>query len=297
MKIGFIGLGKMGNNLATHLLEKQIEVVVWNRSPEPIQNLAKSGATTAQDVSGLVLKLPTPRIIWLMVSAGSVVDEIIMKMKPDLTAGDIVIDGGNSFYKDTVRRNRMLAGDHIYFMDIGVSGGPSGARTGACLMVGGDKAAYDRILPILKILSAPEAFAYVGPSGAGHFAKMVHNGIEYGMLESIAEGAAILKKSSYNFNLAQVFKLFNKRSVIESRLVGWTAQQFEEDQDLGEISSTIARTGEGEWTVETAKDLSIDVPAISAALEVRKQSDTTPANFRNRVISALRGKFGQHKVK
>lgn len=297
MKIGFIGLGEMGNNLVTHLLEKHIEVVIWNRSPQPIHEAVKSGATAAQSITDLVGKLSTPRIIWLMVSAGSVVDEIIMKMKPDLTAGDIIIDGGNSFYKDTVRRNKMLAGDHIYFMDIGVSGGPSGARTGACLMVGGDEAAYDKILPILKILSAPGAYAYVGPSGAGHFAKMVHNGIEYGMLESIAEGAAILKKSSYNYNLAQVFKLYNKRSVIESRLVGWTAQQFEEDQDLGKISSSIARTGEGEWTVETAKELSIDVPVINAALEVRKNSDKTPVNFRNRVVSALRGKFGQHKVK
>jgi len=208
----------------------------------------------------------------------------------------LLIDGGNSFYKDSIRRSREVKKKNIRYMDIGVSGGPGGARTGACLMVGGSKPDFDKILTLIRAIAAPNAYEYVGPSGAGHFVKMVHNGIEYGMMEAIAEGAAVIDKSPFHLDIAKIFKVYNNRSVIESRLVGWAQEAFSENPQLSGVSSKIEHTGEGEWTVRTAKELSIQTPVIEAALEVRKKSEFTPVNFRNKVVSALRGKFGQHKV-
>lgn len=296
MKIGYIGLGKMGKNMVLRLLEQGVSVVTWNRSPEPLDEVKSKGAQKANSLSDLVGKLSPPRIIWLMLPNGPIIDEIIDQLLPLLTPGDLLIDGGNSYYKDSIRRFTLLYDKNIRFLDIGVSGGPSGARNGACLMVGGNKKDYEEIIDLIKAASAPNAYGYVGLSGAGHFVKMIHNGIEYGMMESIAEGAAILKKSAYQLNLAEVFGIYNNKSVIESRLVGWTKDIFDEDQNLPLVSSKIDHTGEGEWTIQTATELSIDTPAIKASLTVRKKSDTEPENFRNKVVSALRGKFGQHKT-
>src|SRR3989344_2043682 len=327
MKIGYIGLGRMGKNMVLRLLEQGIEVVAWNRSPEPLEEVIQAGAVGAKDLENLVsslrestlhlrgeqntpgVKSPnTPGvaknnniIIWLMLPAGEVTDEFIDKLLPLLSPGDLIIDGANSFYKDTLRRNEKITEKGIHFMDIGVSGGPGGARSGACMMIGGSKEDFDRVKEIVVAGSAPNAFGHFGKVGAGHFAKMVHNGIEYGMMEAIGEGAAILKASQFDFDLAEVFRVYNKRSVIESRLVGWTQEALEEDPELKEISSEIKSTGEGEWTIKTAQELGIQVPIIEDSFRVRKNSasdkEDSPEGFRNKIVSAQRGKFGQHEVR
>jgi 6-phosphogluconate dehydrogenase len=181
-------------------------------------------------------------------------------------------------------------------MDVGVSGGPKGAREGACLMIGGSKSDFERLNDLWVALAAPGAFRHLGTVGAGHFAKMVHNGIEYGMMQAIAEGAAVLKASAFNIDMSAVFDIYQHRSVIESRLVGWTGEALTEDPELSTISSKIDHTGEGEWTIEAAKELGIEVPIIAESLEVRKRSTAESDNYRDKAVSAMRGKFGGHKV-
>lgn len=309
MQLGFIGLGRMGRNMVWRLLEQGVEVVAWNRSSQAAQQLKyeirntkfEINLTIAKDLGDLVHSLEKQRIVWLMLPAGDVIDEFIEQLKVLLEKDDLIIDGANSFYKDTLRRAEELRESGIHFMDIGVSGGPEGGRNGACLMIGGSKDDYARILDIVVALSAPDAYGHFGPVGAGHFAKMVHNGIEYGMMEAIGEGALILKESAFNFDLAEVFRVFNNKSVIESRLVGWTHEALAENSNLSDITSVIAASGEGEWTVKTAKEMVIGIPVIEAALSVRQSSandkDESPEVFRNKVVSAQRGKFGGHDVK
>ena len=290
MKVGFLGLGKMGAGLVAQLQEKGHEVLAWNRSEHPLKNV--------ENIEELVNGLSVgERIIWLMLPAGPVVDDFLSQLEPMLAKGDLVIDGGNSRYSDTLRRSKDLGELGISYMDVGVSGGPKGARSGACLMIGGDKQDYDRLIPVWEAMAAPKAYGLMGSVGAGHFAKMVHNGIEYGMMQAIAEGAAVLKQSQFNIDMAMVFEIYNNRSVIESRLVGWTHEALVEDPELNEISSKIDHTGEGEWTVEAARELGIEVPIIAESLEVRKRSTPDSEDYRDKVVSAMRGKFGGHKVK
>lgn len=311
MKIGYIGLGRMGKNMVFRLLEharlarrqarQGIEVVAWNRTRDDVDEVVKAGAVGAETVEDLVSKLEPPRTVWLMLPAGEVTDEYIDKLLPILAKDDLIIDGANSFYKDTLRRWDKIQPTGIHFMDIGVSGGPLGARNGACLMIGGNKEDVDRVMEVVKAASAPDAYGHFGPVGAGHFAKMVHNGIEYGMMEAIGEGAAILKYGPFKLDLAEVFRVYQHRSVIESRLVGWTQEALDEDPDLKEISSEIKSTGEGEWTIKTAKELGVEVPVIEDSFKVRQNSasdpEESPEGFRNKAVSAMRGKFGQHEVK
>lgn len=296
MEIGFVGLGKMGKGIVLNLLEKKISVVVWNRSEDDVMEVVKKGAIAARTHEELVKKLKSPRVIWLMVPQGAPVDEMIKSLLPYLNKHDILIDGGNSFYKDTIARGKRLKGK-VRFMDIGTSGGPGGARNGACLMIGGENKDFKNIEPLLKLIAAPKAYALFGKLGAGHFTKMVHNGIEYGMMQAIAEGAAVLKKSDFKLNLAEVFRVYNNKSVIESRLVGWAQEAFAEDSDLKGISSKIDATGEGEWTIKTAKKLKVKVPVIEESFKVRQRSSDKSNNFSDKVVSALRGKFGGHPVK
>lgn len=296
MEIGYIGLGKMGKNMVLRLLANGVNVVTWNRSPEPLKEVRSAGAEIASDINNLVSRLKTPRLIWVMLPQGEVVDQFITQLAELLQKGDVVIDGGNSYFKDTLRHAKELGSKDIALMDVGTSGGPSGAKEGACLMIGGPKDLYNIHQDLFKILAAPNAYKYLGETGAGHFAKMVHNGIEYGMMEAIAEGAAVLQKSEFNFDIAEVFDIYNNRSVIESRLVEWTKQAFVDDANLDNISSQINHTGEGEWTVKTAKELGIEVPVIEASLRVRIESANVAENFRNKVVSAMRGQFGGHSV-
>ena len=297
MQIGYFGLGKMGKNMVLRLLEANVEVHAWNRSPEPLAEVVAAGAQPMADFADLSTQLSAPRTIWLMLPQGAVTDEILEQILPYLEAEDVVIDGANAFYKDSERRAQMLNEKGIHFMDVGVSGGPGGARNGATLMIGGDSADFVKLESLFRIIAAPDAYALLGSVGSGHFAKMVHNGIEYGMMQAIAEGAAILEKSGRFDNLSQVFDLYNHRSVIESRLVGWISEALSENPDLADISSTINHTGEGAWTVDTAKVLGVEAPVIEMSLEVRKQSSSVAPNFRNRVVSALRHAFGGHDVK
>lgn len=289
MKIGFIGLGKMGAGLVAQLKGNGHEVYAWNRSDHSLKNVG----SVKEMVNGLAAG---ERIIWMMLPAGAVVDEFLTQLIPLLTKGDLVIDGGNSRYSDTLRRAKQLRAKGIELMDVGVSGGPKGAREGACLMIGGARASYERLLPLWEATAAPHAFGLMGTVGAGHFAKMVHNGIEYGMMQAIAEGAAVLQASEFNFDLAKVFTLYNHNSVIVSRLVGWTSEALAEDPKLEHISSKIDHTGEGEWTVQAAEELGIEVPIIKESLEVRKLSSTESDSFRDKAVSAMRGKFGGHAV-
>ncbi len=308
MKIGYIGLGRMGKNMVLRLLENDIEVVVWNRSPDPVKEVVGAGAVGVQNIEDLVSKLESPRIIWLMLPAGDVTDEFIDKLIPLLSPDDLVIDGGNSFYKDTLRRNQKLSAKGIHFMDIGTSGGPNGARTGACLMIGGAPEDFQRIEELAKAAAAPNAYQLLGSVGAGHFAKMVHNAIEYGMMESIGEGLSILKNSDFKYDFTKLLDLYNHRSVVESRLIGWALDGFKENPTLSDTSSSIGSGGsgkivpaEGDWTLEIAKGMGIGVPAMEGAVAVRHNSpkdvEDSPNGFRNKVVSAMRGVFGQHDVK
>lgn len=290
----------MGRNMVLLLREKGIKVVAWNRSPQPMSN--------AKSLDDLISKLDAPRNIWLMVTAGEAVDQMLRQLAEKLIPGDLVIDGGNSFYKDTLRREKMLAKKGIHFMDVGTSGGIESAREGACLMVGGSKEDYERVLPLIKAAAWPEAHGLLGPVGAGHFAKMIHNGIEYGMMESIGEGAALLKNSPFNYDLREVFRVYGIRSIIESRLVSWILDELKNDLELANISSTIGSAGsaervlgEGDWTLQFAKEKGIKVPVIEASMKVRDESANDPENspngFRNKVVAAMRWQFGQHPVK
>lgn len=287
----------MGKNMVLRLLEQGMEVVAWNRSPDRVKEVVDAGAIGAGSLEKLVRHLPTPRVIWIMVPNGKPVDEVLAQLVPLLSKSDLVIDGGNSFYKDTIRRAQELRAKGIRYMDIGTSGGPAGARNGACLMVGGEKKDYEGILQLIKAVAGPKAYGHMGRVGAGHFTKMVHNGIEYGMMQAIAEGAAVLKQSEFRINLPEAFRVYNNGSVIQSRLVGWTEEALREDTKLSDISSTIQATGEGEWTINAANELGVPVPVIEASFKVRQESTAIPENFRNKVVSAQRGKFGGHDVK
>ncbi len=296
MQIGYIGLGKMGKNMVLHLLEKGHQVVAWNRSPEPRQEVAAAGAVAMDTVEELVQKLSEPRIVWLMLPAKDVTNEMIQKLTGLLSKDDILIDGGNSHYKDTIKNAEVLAPTGIRFMDVGVSGGPAGARTGACLMIGGSEQAYTKLESLFADIASPDAYRFFPGSGAGHFVKMVHNGIEYGMMQAIGEGFEVLKRSPYKIDLMKAAQIYNNRSVIESRLVGWLESGYKKrGVELSEVSGSVSHSGEGQWTVEAAKELDVLVPIIEGSLEFRIHSQNTPS-YTGKVVSLLRNEFGGHQV-
>ncbi|MES2088219.1 MAG: decarboxylating 6-phosphogluconate dehydrogenase [Patescibacteria group bacterium] len=293
IKIGYVGLGKMGLNMVLRMQEKGYSVVAYNRSEAPRIEAKKAGIPVAQSLQELVSKLSKPRTVWLMVS-NSAVDEVLTEVSKYLERGDTVIDGGNSFYKDSIRRAGELKKKGIEFLDAGVSGGPKGAREGACIMVGGKREVYEKYEKLFKDLVSPKALGLMGKAGAGHFVKMVHNGIEYGMMQAIAEGFAIMKKSDFKLDLEQVADLYNHKSVVESRLIGWLASGFKKyGTDLGEISSTVGHLGEGEWTVQAGKELGIPTPVIEASFQFRVASAKNPS-YTGKVLSTLRNQFGGH---
>lgn len=295
-EIGIIGLGKMGSGIARQLKENNWKVVINNRSEEPIKELEKEKFEPSYSIKELVQKLNSPRKIWLMVPHQAV-EGVLEELNSVLEKGDIVIDGGNSFYKDSVKRAEKLKEKGIHFMDVGVSGGPSGARTGACVMIGGEKEIFKKIEEVFKDISLLNGYQYLGEAGAGHFVKMVHNGIEYGMMQAIGEGFELLKKSDYNLDLYNVTKIYNTGSVIESRLINWLKdayQKFGPDLDKEECcSAVVSHSGEGQWTVDTAKEFSIPVKIIEESLNFRKQSKDNPS-YTGQVVSALRHEFGGH---
>jgi 6-phosphogluconate dehydrogenase len=296
MKLGYIGLGKMGYNMVELLLDKKHEVVAYNRSEGPVRKIAQRGAQPAGSFGELVSAVLSPRLIWIMVPYQAV-DPVLRELAPLLAKGDTVIDGGNSPYKDSIRRAKELEARGIDFIDAGVSGGPAGARNGACIMVGGRKEVFQKFETLFRDLSVPDGYGYMGRSGAGHFVKMVHNGIEYGMMQALAEGFAVMKASDFGLDLTKITDVYNHKSVIESRLVGWLQSAFQQyGEDLADVSDSVAQSGEGMWTVEAGKEFGVQTPVIQGALEFRVQSQAHPG-YTGKLVSAMRNQFGGHDVK
>ncbi len=296
MKLGYIGLGKMGSNMVERLLEKGYQVVAFDRSSDAMTEARDRGAQTNTTLAGVVDALPLPRLIWVMVPHQAV-DAVLGELVPLLAKGDTVIDGGNSPYKESVRRSGELATKGIDFLDAGVSGGPTGARKGACIMVGGKQEVFHHFEKLFADLSVENGYGYMGRAGAGHFVKMVHNGIEYGMMQALAEGFAVLKAAPFGLDLRKVADLYDHASVIESRLVGWVKYAYEQHgEELRDISGTVEQSGEGAWTVEAGRELGVPTPVIDDALRFRIRSRETPS-YAGQVLSALRNQFGGHDVR
>jgi 6-phosphogluconate dehydrogenase len=335
MQLGMIGLGRMGSNMARRLLKGGHECVVFNRSPKPVEELAKEKAVPAASVKDLVSKLKKPRAVWLMVPA-AVVDDMIATVLSDLEPGDILIDGGNSYYIDDIRRAKELASRQIHYVDVGTSGGIWGLERGYCMMIGGDSVAVKHLDPIFATLApgiqsigrtpgrekiggtAEQGYLHCGPNGAGHFVKMVHNGIEYGLMAAYAEGFNVLREANagkqkqaddaettplrdpqhyqYDFNLRDVAEVWRRGSVIASWLLDLTAAALIEDPELSRFGGRVSDSGEGRWTIKAAIDEAVPVPVLSAALFERFASRGR-ADFQNKLLSALRYEFGGHLEK
>lgn len=295
MKLGIIGLGKMGKNLALNLDAKGHTIVAYDQNTSVYGELNKSNIETTSSVEELLNKLETPRTIWLMVPAGEIVEELIDSITPLLQVGDTIIDGGNSNYKDSIKRYEKLKEHGLNFVDVGTSGGISGALNGACTMVGGDQEVFNRIEPLFKDASVENGYLYTGKAGSGHFLKMVHNGIEYGMMQSIAEGFEILEKSQYDYDLKEVARVFNNGSVIRSWLMELMESAFAKEPKLESIKGIMHSSGEGKWTVETALDLQTSAPVIALSLFMRYRSLENDT-FSGKVVAALRNEFGGHAV-
>jgi len=292
LKIGFIGLGRMGENMVLNLLDHDYEVVVYNRTPEKMAEVVKAGAIPSHSISELIDLLPERKVIWLMVTAAAL-DQVIDEIVPLLKEGDIVVDGGNSYYKDSQKRYIKLKKLGISFMDCGTSGGMGGARNGACLMIGGDKDSFDYLKNIYEDLAIADGFAYLGESGAGHYVKMVHNGIEYGMMSAIAEGFEAMKGSNLEINLEEVAKVYSHGSIVESKLIKWLEEAYNEKNYLENISGEVPK---GETEEEMKKLLSESkMPSLKNAIEIREQTRSKPS-YAGKLISAMRNKFGGHSV-
>jgi 6-phosphogluconate dehydrogenase len=320
MQIGIVGLGRMGANMARRLMRKQHEVVVYDLKHDSVAALAKEGAVGATDFADLAKKLSRPRAVWLMVPAGGPTEETIEHLRTFLEKGDTIIDGGNSFYKDDVRRSTQLKIQGIDYLDAGTSGGVWGIDRGYCLMIGGDEAAVRRLEPIFETLApgqgdippspgrekfestAEKGFLYCGPSGAGHFVKMIHNGIEYGVMQAYAEGFDILRGAAsdslpegykYNFNAADIAELWRRGSVVGSWLLDLTAMALAEDAELSHFTGVVQDSGEGRWTIQAAIEEAISAEVLTAALFARFRS-RREHTFAEKMLSAMRNKFGGH---
>jgi len=297
MQIAMIGLGRMGMNMAKRLLQGGYSVIAYNRTPDKTDQLVKEGAIGAYSLSEVVEKLSPPRAVWLMLPAGPTVDNHILQLKEVLSPGDIVIDGGNTYYKDDIRRAELLSEKEIKFIDAGVSGGIWGLKAGYCLMVGGEKEICRHLEPIFKTLAPEEGYLYCGVVGAGHFVKMVHNGIEYGMMQAYGEGFDILEASPYSESLdyAAISHLWNQGSVVRSWLLELMESAFAGDADLSGIRGYVDDSGEGRWTVQQAIDTGVSAPVIALSLMRRFRSQKEDS-FSDKVVAALRREFGGHAV-
>lgn len=295
MQIGIIGLGKMGFNLALNLRDKGYSVAAQDLNTAFVQDAKQESVHAVQTVAELIAFFEGRKHIWLMVPAGPVVDQVLTELVPHLQPGDIIIDGGNSFYQDSVRRHDWLQEKGIHYLDCGTSGGTSGARNGACTMIGGDRAVYDSVAHLFNDISVPGGSLYIGASGSGHFTKMVHNGIEYGMMQSIAEGFEVMEHSGYAINYEAVAGLFNHGSVIRGWLMELTQQAFRKDPKLAGIKGIMHSSGEGKWTLETALDMGVPTPVIALSVMMRYRSQMADT-FSGKVVAALRNEFGGHAV-
>ena len=295
MQVGIIGLGKMGFNLALNLKRNNYQVVAQDVNADFVSKIGLEGIETAYTVEELSQKLTSRRVIWLMVPAGKIVDSVIVSLLPYLSKNDIIIDGGNSNYNDSKRRYAQLKEYGIDFLDCGTSGGTSGALNGACTMIGGDADVFDYVAGVFKDISVENGFLYTGAAGSGHFTKMVHNGIEYGMMQSIAEGFEVFEHSEFDIDFQKTAKLFNHGSVVRSWLMELTENAFSKDARLDGIKGIMHSSGEGKWTLETALDLGVPTPVIALSIMMRYRSQMSDT-FSGKVVAALRNEFGGHAV-
>lgn len=299
MELAFIGLGRMGMNMAARLLQGNHRIVAYDLKESAVRAAEKAGAEGVQSLDAIPTKLSAPRIAWVMVSSGEPTEQTIEQLAEVLERGDIIIDGGNSNYKDSMRRGAMLKTKGLHFVDVGTSGGIWGLTQGYSLMVGGKKGVVDQLRPIFEALApaADKGWGYVGPSGAGHFVKMVHNGIEYGLMQAYAEGFEIMKaKKEFGLDLHQVAEIWRYGSVVRSWLLDLTSEALAEDQDLSSIKGWVADSGEGRWAVADAMELDVPAPIITLSLLMRfasRQKDSYAA----KLLAAMRNKFGGHEIK
>ncbi|ALS26238.1 6-phosphogluconate dehydrogenase [Paenibacillus sp. 32O-W] len=294
MNIGLIGLGKMGFNLALNMIDHKHEVTAYDIHTDAVRKLEAYGARGAASPEQLVRALETPRVIWIMVPH-AVVDSVLAEITPFLSEGDIVIEAGNSHYKESIRRYNELKEAGIHFMDVGTSGGTEGARHGACYMVGGDPEAWRVVEPVFRDTAVENGYLYAGRAGSGHYLKMVHNGIEYGMMAAIGEGFEVLEKSGFEFDYEKVARVWNHGSVIRSWLMELTERAFSKDAKLDDIKGVMHSSGEGKWTVEEAMELQTATPVIAMSLLMRYRS-LEQDTFTGKVVAALRSEFGGHAV-
>lgn len=296
MKLGFVGLGKMGGNMVRRLLAGGHEIVAYARSEDSIREAESRGAAGARSLAELCGKLSAPRAVWLMIPAGKPVEDAIAQLGGLLSAGDVVIDGGNSRFSDSARHGSDLAAKGIGFLDAGTSGGVWGLKNGYCLMVGGKAEHFRMLEPALATLAPPEGYAHVGPSGAGHYVKMVHNAVEYTMLQGYGEGFEMLRASGYDLDLPQVARLWTHASVVRSWLLDLLVRAFEQDPKLADIKGYVEDSGEGRWTLHEAIERAVPTPALADALFARFSSRQAES-YSAKVIAALRNQFGGHAVK
>jgi 6-phosphogluconate dehydrogenase len=321
MQLGMIGLGRMGGNIVRRLLLAGHAAVVYDRSPEAVEKLASEGATPSDGLENFVAALTVPRVAWVMLPAGAPTDDTVMRLAKLMSPGDIIIDGGNSYYKDDIRRAKALEPLGIHYVDVGTSGGVWGLERGYCMMIGGPTAAVDRLDPIFSALApgigdiprtpgfvgrasrAEQGYIHAGPSGAGHFVKMIHNGIEYGMMQAFAEGFEILKEKNspdlpadqrFDIDVAEVAEVWRRGSVVSSWLLDLTAIELAEDPKLETFGGFVQDSGEGRWTIEAAIEEAVPANVLSAALYARFRSRKT-ASFADKILSAMRKGFGGHR--
>lgn len=295
MQIGLVGLGKMGFNLALNIHSKGHDVVAFDINTKALDSIREHGIKAVNTLQDMVENISSKRVIWLMIPAGELVDQTLETLKPLLAVGDIVIDGGNSNYKDSMRRAKSLEALQIDFLDCGTSGGTEGARHGVCAMIGGNRFAFNFVEPLFRDISVPDGYLYCGTSGSGHFVKMIHNGVEYGMMQAIAEGFEVMQKSEFNLNLEKVAKVWNHGSVVRSWLMELTESALHKDPGLESIKGVMHSSGEGKWTLETALEKQIATPVIALSLMMRYRSQEADT-FSGKIVAALRNEFGGHAV-
>jgi len=295
MRVGMVGLGKMGGNMAVRLLRGGHEVVGHAHGAAALAALEQAGGTGCSDLAALVAALPAPRTIWVMVPAGEATEQVLSDLAAACAPGDVLVDGGNSFYKDSIRRATALAGRGIRFLDCGTSGGVWGLTEGYCLMVGGPADAFAQARPAMDTLAPPDGVRHLGPAGAGHYAKMVHNAIEYGMMQAYAEGFELLHASEYGYDLAQLSALWMRGSVVRSWLLELAGRAFAKDGDLSDLKGIVADSGEGRWTLVDSIDRAVPMPVLALSLQMRFRSRQEDS-FAGKVLAALRNEFGGHAV-
>ena len=296
MDLGFVGLGKMGLNMVTRLQRAGHQVTAYDRSADALANATAAGCIGAASLADLVQRLKAPRAVWIMVPSGPPTEETVQAVAALLAPGDVIIDGGNTRFHDDVRRSKELAVKKLQYIDAGTSGGIWGLKNGYCLMVGGNKEAVDRLAPIFEALAPPNGWAHVGAAGAGHYVKMVHNGIEYSLMQGYAEGFELMSKSEYRLDLSRIADLWLQGSVVRSWLLELAASALKEDPRLEQLKGYVQDSGEGRWMVADAIDKDVPVPTLTAALFTRFRSRQTES-FAEKMLAALRNAFGGHAVK